>query len=160
MITGFNHTSFTVADIERTVTFWTEALGFELASLSPRAGDWQGRVTGVPGAELKVAHLYGHGHHMEFIQYLKGGGPAPALQPSMPGVAHVCIEVDDIHAAWRELLAAGATPQGEICEVATGPVQGFRAAYIRDPGGIVIELLEVAAGKTSHAKSPGAGRAS
>ena len=66
MITGFNHTSFTVSDIDKSVRFWTEMLGFKAASVSPREGDWQETVTGVPGASLMVAHLYGHGHHIEF----------------------------------------------------------------------------------------------
>ena len=50
MIIGFDHTSFTVADIHKTVDFWTKHLGFETASLSPRQGDWQETVTGVKGA--------------------------------------------------------------------------------------------------------------
>ena len=41
MITGFNHTSFTVADMDKSVRFWTEKLGFEAASVSPRQGSWQ-----------------------------------------------------------------------------------------------------------------------
>lgn len=142
-ITGFNHTSFTVTDIHRSVAFWTEQLGYELASLSPRTGDWQARVTGVPGASLLVAHLYGPGHHMEFIQYLEGGEPAPPPSPGRACASHVCLEVDDIEAVWDRLLAAGATPQGEVTAVDTGPVRGFRAGYLRDPNGIVIELLEV-----------------
>lgn len=40
MITGFNHTSFTVDDIASSVTFWTTMLGFEAASarLAPERG--------------------------------------------------------------------------------------------------------------------------
>ena len=91
MITGFNHTSFTVADLDRTVRFWTEALGFRAASVSERSGNWQGRLTGVPGARLRIAHLYGHGQHMEFIQYLGGADPAPPIEPNRPGAAHVCL---------------------------------------------------------------------
>lgn len=143
MITGFNHTSFTVADIHKAVAFWTGHLGFEAASVSPRSGDWQSHVTGVPGAQLMVAHLYGHGHHMEFIQYTGGGQPAPNLQPGMAGVAHVCLETDDIAADWSRLIAAGATPQGEPTHVANGVVKGCTAGYLRDPSGIVIELLEL-----------------
>ena len=143
MITGFNHTSFTVADIEKSVTFWTSALGFKAMSVSPRFGAWQERLTGIPGARLMVAHLHGYGHHMEFIQYLEGADEAPRLLPSMPGVAHVCFEVADIDRTWNELLAAGATAQGNIAEVSVGPAAGCKAGYIRDPGGIIIELLEV-----------------
>src|SRR5438045_3359366 len=113
MIIGFDHTSFTVTDIDRSVTFWRDALGFTVASVSPRSGDWQGHVTGVRGAELMVAHLYGYGQHIEFIQYLRPIEERSKLQPNIPGAAHVCLAVDDIDKTWNELIAAGATAQGE-----------------------------------------------
>jgi len=152
MITGFNHTSFTVADIDAAVRFWTDALGFELATLAERHGDWQGPVTGIAGARLRVAHLYGHGHHMEFIQYLSAAGPSQSLQPNMAGVAHVCLEVEDIHDTALALLEQGATPQGEMTRVDEGTAAGCWAGYIRDPNGIVIELLQLpaTAGSTGH----------
>ena len=143
MITGFNHTSFTVADIDKSVRFWTEQLGFKAASVSPRQGDWQEAVTGIADASLMVAHLYGHGHHIEFIQYLRGAIDGAAPQPALAGAAHVCLEVDDIEQTWKELLAAGATGQGRIASVTTGPVESCLAGYIRDPNGIIIELLEL-----------------
>jgi catechol 2,3-dioxygenase-like lactoylglutathione lyase family enzyme len=145
MIIGFDHTSFTVADIGKSVEFWTRHLGFAAASVSPREGDWQEKVTGVPGAELLIAHLYGHGHHMEFIQYTGGARPSPGLEPSMAGAAHVCLMVDDIKATWRDLLAAGARGQGEVSDVTMGHAKGCKAAYLRDPNGIIIELVEMPA---------------
>lgn len=143
MITGFNHTSFTVADIDKSVAFWTRHLGFKAASVSPRQGRWQEEVTGIPGASLMVAHLYGHGHHIEFIQYLAGAIPGAPPQPAQTAAAHVCLEVDDIRKTWAELMAAGATGQGRIADVSTGPVSGCFAGYLRDPNGIIIELLEM-----------------
>src|SRR5687768_2909322 len=144
VITGFNHTSFTVADIRRAVRFWTEAMGFEARSVSPRTGGWQAKVTGVSGAELLVAHLYGHGTHIEFIQYTSGAREGGRLDPNMPCAAHVCFDVTDIDDVWARLIAAGASPQGEIALVDTGPVKGLRAGYLRDPCGIIIELVETA----------------
>ncbi|HXV23199.1 MAG TPA: VOC family protein [Alphaproteobacteria bacterium] len=144
MITGFNHTSFTVADLDRTVRFWTETMGFHAASVGERSGKWQERLTGVPGARLKIAHLYGYDHHMEFIQYLEGNAPGSWIEPNMPGAAHICLEVSDIAGTVRRMIAAGATAQGEIIEVMSGPVRGGKASYIRDPNGILIELYEPA----------------
>ncbi|HYD07066.1 MAG TPA: VOC family protein, partial [Reyranella sp.] len=93
---------------------------------------------------LLVAHLYGHGSHIEFIQYL-GGGVAGALPtPSLAGAAHVALETDDIEATWKALVAAGATPEGKIALVTTGAVAGVKAGYIRDPNGILIELVQLA----------------
>ena len=143
MITGFNHTSFTVADIDKSVAFWTNMLGFEAASVSPREGDWQQAVTGIAGASLMIAHLYGHGHHVELVQYVDGAMIGEAPPPSLNSAAHVCLEVDDIRATWAELMAAGATAQGKIAYVTVGPVGGCWAGYLRDPNGIIIELLEV-----------------
>ena len=144
MITGFNHTSFTVAGMDKSVKFWTEMLGFKAASVSPRDGIWQEEVTGIPDASLMVAHLYGHGHHIEFIQYLAGAIPGAAPQPALRGAAHVCLETDDIERTWAALLKAGATTQGAIATVTTGAVGGAKAGYIRDPNGILIELLQLA----------------
>jgi catechol 2,3-dioxygenase-like lactoylglutathione lyase family enzyme len=144
MITGFNHTSFTVANIDKSVRFWTEMLGFRAASVSPREGRWQAEVTGIAGASLMVAHLDGHGQHIEFIQYLAGALPGAAPQPALRGAAHVCLETDDIEATWAALLQAGGTAQGSIAVVSSGAVGGARAGYIRDPNGILIELLQLA----------------
>jgi catechol 2,3-dioxygenase-like lactoylglutathione lyase family enzyme len=144
VITAFNHTSFTVGDMDRAVKFWTEAMGFKAASVSPRQGDWQGRVTGVPGASLLVAHLFGHGHHMEFIQYLDAApGTTATYAPNAPGAAHVCFEVSEIRGVAERLVAEGATWQGEIAEVSHGTMRGAYAAYVRDPNGIVIELVQL-----------------
>ena len=143
MITGFNHTSFTVTDMDRAVRFWTGALGFEARSVSPRSGEWQAKVTGVPGAGLLVAHLFGHGTHIELIQYTSGAGAARRIDPNMACAAHICLEVSDIEETWATLIEAGASRQGKITEVDNGPVKGLKAGYLRDPGGIIIELVEI-----------------
>ena len=92
-----------------------------------------------------VAHLYGHGQHIEFVQYLAGALPGAAPSPAAATAAHVCLEVDDIAGTWDDLIAAGATAQGEITTVTTGPVEKCKAAYLRDPNGILIELLQLPA---------------
>ena len=142
MITAFNHTSFTVKDMDSSVRFWTEQLGFTAASVSPRSGKWQEEVTGIAGASLLVAHLYGHGSHIELIQYLEGALEGVAPLPALGGAAHVCLEVDNIEQTWKELLAAGGTTQGRIATV-IGSANTCKAGYIRDPNGIIIELLEL-----------------
>ena len=143
MISGFNHISFTVVDMDLSVRFWTSVLGFEAQSVSPRSGDWQARVTGVRNAGLLVAHLYGHGTHIEFIQYLSGAGSSDRVEPNAACAAHICLEVDDIEQRWAELMTAGASVQGEVALVDNGPVRGVKAGYLRDPNGIIIELVEI-----------------
>lgn len=142
MITGFNHTSYTVTDMDQSVRFWTAALGFEARSVSARSGEWQAKVTGVAGAELVVAHLYGYGAHIELVQYTAGAGRKASVDPNMAHASHVCLEVTDIEAEWAKLMAAGASPLGAITLIENGPMRGLKAGYLRDPGGIIIELAE------------------
>ena len=155
MITGFNHTSFTVPDVETAVRFWRDVLGFESAPVAERRSAWVEAVTGVPGATIKVAHLHGYGHHMEFIEYLGRANDNPTDLPAKPGVGHVCLEVEDIHATERALLAAGATKLGAMTEIRDPEMAPCIAGYMRDPNGIIIELLEALASavKPDSAKS-------
>jgi catechol 2,3-dioxygenase-like lactoylglutathione lyase family enzyme len=143
VITGFNHTSFTVSDIDQAMRFWSDVLGFDSSGIVERRGAWVEKVTGVAGAKIKVVHLHGYGHHMEFIQYAEGTQEKPTDLPDRPGVGHVCLEVDDIHETERRLLAAGATALGTMTEIRDPEMTPCVAGYLRDPNGIIIELLEI-----------------
>ena len=56
-ITGTNHTSFTVSDLDRSVAFFCEALGFTLLNKSPRDPAAIRRITGIEGADIVVPEL-------------------------------------------------------------------------------------------------------
>ena len=94
-MTGFkvlstNHTSFTVSNLDRTIAFFRDALGFEVTSKAPRDPDAIERITGVEGSEVMIAYVRGPGHSIELIEYL-----APAdrgkveSRPCDTGFAHV-----------------------------------------------------------------------
>lgn len=142
MIRGFDHTSFTVADIDRAVAFWRDAMGFDLADLSIREGEWLGAVVGVPGARCRIAHLHGHGLHLELIEYVEARGVDISGPPNRPGTAHLAFVVDDIEAVADRMLAAGASGQGRISACTSGPAVGCRAVYLKDPSGIIVELVQ------------------
>lgn len=141
MIVGFDHTSFTVPDLEAAVRFWS-ALGFEGTGIVQRDAAWVEKVTGVPGARIRVAHLHGHGHHMEFIEYVDGGREPASALPDRPGVGHVCLKVDDIQATLDAMLAAGGRRLGEMTEIRQPGMKPCVAGYLRDPNGIIVELLQ------------------
>jgi catechol 2,3-dioxygenase-like lactoylglutathione lyase family enzyme len=145
LIQRFDHTSFTVADVERAVAFWRDVMGFAVADLSPRDGDWLGAVVGVPGARCRIAHLHGHGTHLEFIQYLAPPGADVTGPPNRPGTAHVAFLVEDIEAMAQRMLEAGASGQGHITRCTSGAAAGCLAVYLKDPNGIIVELVELPA---------------
>jgi|AP12_2_1047962.scaffolds.fasta_scaffold22139_2 catechol 2,3-dioxygenase-like lactoylglutathione lyase family enzyme len=143
-ITGYDHTSFTVKDIDRTVGFWTQTMGFELNSLSPRTQPWLGEVVGEPGATCRIAHLAGHGMNLEFIDY---DGKAPGENVFGPatraGAAHIAFHVDDIAGFSETMLTGGATMLGQISRCGSDAMTaGCLAVYMKDPEGIIVELVE------------------
>lgn len=147
-VVGTNHTSFTVSDLDRSVAFFTEALGFALLHRGPRDPATIGRVVGVPGADIEVAYVQGPGHRLELIEY-----KAPAdrgrveSRPCDTGFAHVAFDVDDIDAALAAAAAHGVKPLSEPQDLHTGPNKDGRVVYTRDPDGVTVEFIQRPAGR-------------
>lgn len=138
-----NHTSFTVSDLDRSVAFFRDVLGFKVTSKAPRAVAFAEKVTGVPGAELMVAYVQGPGHRLELIQYLAPEDRgAVRSRPCDTGFAHVAYDVDDIEAAIAAAAAHDVKPIHPPAVVDAGPNKGGRVAYLRDPDGVTIEFIQ------------------
>ena len=69
MIKGVHHTCITVSDLERSVTFYRDALGLELVMTeeSERSGDDRSKGLGVAKAKVKLAVLRAGGAQVELI---------------------------------------------------------------------------------------------
>lgn len=138
-----NHTSFTVSDLDRTVGYFTDALGFELISRAPRDSAVISRITGVAGADIEVAYVQGPGHRLELIQYRapEDRGRVRSL-PCDTGFAHVAFDVDDIDAAIAASAPHGVLPIGDPVPIDQGPNKGGRVVYMRDPDDVTVEFIE------------------
>jgi catechol 2,3-dioxygenase-like lactoylglutathione lyase family enzyme len=138
----FDHTGFITPSLEGSVRFWSEVMGFEPKPSVERKGDWVAPFTGVEGAELKIAHLFGRGTHLEFIEFGSAAGACGEPRANDCGTGHVCFKVQDIDATVERILAGGGKLAGRITEITEGPAAGVRGLYLRDPYGVLIELLE------------------
>jgi catechol 2,3-dioxygenase-like lactoylglutathione lyase family enzyme len=143
-ITGTNHTSFTVSDLERTLGLFRDGLGFEVTSKAPRDPRLTERITGVPGASLMIAFVRAPGHAIELIEY-----EAPAekgrvnARPCDAGFAHIAFNVDDVDGVLAAVAPYGVKPISPPVTIDQGPNKGRRVVYTRDPDGITIEFIEV-----------------
>ncbi len=146
-VLGFNHTSFTVSDLDRIIRFFVEACGFELVSRAPRDPSLLERMTAIEGADVEIAFVAGPGHRLELIQY-KGPAGRAVIQSRLcdAGSAHIGLDVDDIEAAVGIAREHGFDLVGEIINIDNGPNAGRRVAYTRDGDGITVEFLQTAGG--------------
>jgi len=145
---SFGHTGFITPDIERSVAFWSEVLGFRPEPIGERSAPWLERFIGVPGAHMRLAHLFGHGAHIEFIEFVSPPGEPIRPDANQPGAAHICLRATRLVELRQEILDAGGALQGEISEITEGIAKGLRGLFMRDPHGILIELVEVAEEKS------------
>lgn len=149
-VTGTNHTSFTVSNLDRSIAFFRDCLGFEVTSKAPRKAPLTERVTGIPGAKITVAYVRGPGHSLELIEF---HGPASKgkieARACDTGAFHIAYNVDDLDGALAAVKAYGVLPVAEPITVDGGPNKGARIVFVRDPDGVMLELIQASAAAPS-----------
>ena len=138
-----DHTGITVANLERSLAFWWDVLGFELSHRAHQTGELASEITGVPGAEISLAVLRAPGHKIELLEYLAPPDRKRSdLRPCDVGSMHVALAVDDLDAVLSAIAASGWEAAGEVQTLKTGPNAGKRVVYVRDPDGTIIEFMQ------------------
>ena len=147
MITGIHHFSIGCSNADRSVAFYRDLFGMELISdREVESGGFVERVTGVPGAHVRLVHMQGHGLNFELIEYLAPRGEQRAREPNHVGSAHLCFIADDLDEVYDDLVAKGVTFRSRSGpeRVTGGPNDGGKGVYLDDPDGNAVEILQLA----------------
>jgi methylmalonyl-CoA/ethylmalonyl-CoA epimerase len=126
-----DHIAIAVIDLEQAITFYTTVIGFNLV----RRLEIKGKRTGMISAELEL----------NGIKFVLCQGTEPESQVSRliehhgPCVAHIALEVDDIHETFVELKRRGLLFDTSVIGTGTALEQAFST---RDKNsGISIEFI-------------------
>lgn len=141
MIQGIHHTALSTGDLERSLRFYRDVLGFEVVMDHrwPRGTPNMDRTMDLPDTAARCVLLRAANAMIEIFEY-ESPSPEPG-DPNRPlcdhGITHLCLEVDDIDAEYARLVEAG-------MRFHAPPVQndGAKMTYGRDPDGNAIELIE------------------
>ncbi len=139
-----HHVGVTVADLERSVDFWQRLLGTPPRNRRVLEGPGVATMVGYPGVRIDSCwfDLPG-GVALELLQYLDRHDAPLDPGTAHPGNVHLCLAVGDMDLAHDHAVACGARAvTGVPIEVAAGPRAGTRLAYLRDPDGVTIELVQ------------------
>lgn len=141
-----------VADLERSVGFYTTVLGFEKIAEREEAGAAVERVQGTFGVRRLVSTLRLGDEQIELVQYLAPEGrPIPADSRSNDGwFQHIAIVVRDLDAVYAHLRKhhvrhASSGPQ--VLPLSNPNAGGIGAFYFKDPDGHVLEVIHFPQGK-------------
>ncbi|MDQ3305193.1 MAG: VOC family protein [Actinomycetota bacterium] len=134
----------TVVDLDRSIAFWQRLLGAQPRNRRVLDGPQVGTMVGYPGIRIDSCWLdLPGGVALELLEYLDHDEAAYDPATGHPGNVHLCLRVDDMDQAHRHALACGARAvTGVPIEVGAGPRAGTRLAYLRDPDGVTIELVQ------------------
>jgi catechol 2,3-dioxygenase-like lactoylglutathione lyase family enzyme len=141
---GIVHVGVTVSDLERSVRFYTEGLGLEVAVRQTSAAGYLALV-GHPGVEIATAFVEapGDGVRIELQEYRRVGDHGTREPGTAPvGSSHICLRVDDVAAALGRAEAAGGRRVTDPVGIDSGINDGGAAVYLRDPDGYTIELFQ------------------
>lgn len=143
-MTSLHHTSLTVRDLDRSLTFYRDLLGMDVLVTQEKEGGYLASIVGYEDAHVRMAHLAfpGGDHRLELFQYLR---PEPHGRPGEPrdvGITHVCLVVEDLAPLYGRLRDAGVQFYSDPIQVDTGVNAGGTAVYLHDPDGITLELFQ------------------
>jgi catechol 2,3-dioxygenase-like lactoylglutathione lyase family enzyme len=137
------HTGITVSDLDRSIRFYRDVLGFEVSPPVQVSGAMFEKITGVAGCIIDIAFARGAGHIVELLCYrVPADRRTSTLRACDAGFWHLCFKVRDIEQVARNARAFGYEPLGDIQTATDPPVTGLRVVYVRDPDGVVLELIQ------------------
>ena len=131
-IKKINHIAVVVDDMEKTLSFWRDALGIDLHELRD-----------VPAEKSRVAFLPLEGSEVELVVPTSNdSGIAKYLSKRGPGMHHICLEVDDIVGMLAQLREKGVRLINEEPRTAA---DGKMYAFIHpeSTSGVLVELYEL-----------------
>ena len=142
------HFAFTVSDIAKSITWYTEVLGLELVAQQRSDNAYIKQLVGMPDAVLEVAQFRIKGvspglstHMLELIQYVTPVGGSPSFPTNATGTAHLGFLTDDINRDYQRLVGLGVDFTNPPVAITEGVNAGGAACYFRDPDRITLELL-------------------
>ena len=147
---AIDHINIVVSDLERSVRFYTELLGFIESKRAHLEGQWIESIVGLKGVVADVAFILAPAGEprIELLCYKMPTGeavPANSLANTV-GLRHIAFRVDDIHAAAERLKNAGVKLLGNpvvVPETVVTHDAGHKMlCYFHDPDGVLLEITE------------------
>lgn len=145
-VTRIDHVGITVSDLDRALGFYRDLLGLRVVADSTVSEPEVADLLGLDSVQLRIADLdSGDGRVVELMQYLRPTGTRIDYESADPATAHIAFTVDDLAAVHEGLVRAGATIVSRRPITISEPGGSFDGAiclYVRDPDGVIVELVQ------------------
>lgn len=130
MLEGFEHVGMAVSDVDRSMAFYCDLLGMRLIVRKPMGAGGEQVFLDAGNAQFEL-----------FCPAPAVSTPARTIADTEAGVRHLTFAVTDVDAMFERLTAAG-VPARQPPRDAFNKDIVKRVAFVKDPDGILIELVE------------------
>lgn len=141
MIHHIEHVGLSVANLERSIEFYTHNFNLKLERILEPSKDLPvGKIVGLPGCSVRIAHLSSSQAMLELFQYLTPEGRPIAKDTTQAdrGFIHIGFKTTDLFGEYRRLLEKGVAFFGEPVEIRPE----VWVVYLYGPDGEVCELRQ------------------
>ena len=147
MIVGLTHSGFSVSNLDSALDFFKEKLEIEEIRSQLSDQEYLSRVTGFPGARLKIGFVRKEGDvfPLEVIEYLTPQGVPSRAGLGIVGTQHRCYEVGNLDALYARLKSQSISFLSEPRDLGESFWPGARGVFFYGPDQTIFEFLE-----TSH----------
>jgi glyoxylase I family protein len=142
---GLDHAGLTVANLDRSLAFWRDALGMHETGGGTVRWPHLDRLTGIEETEIEwVGLALEDGTQLELQEYNHPRGtPLEPGAEADPGRGHLGLRVSDLDDLVSKLRETGAPLRStDPVAIECGAYAGWRAIYALDPDGNSVELME------------------
>ncbi len=144
MLDAYNHVGLAVSDLDTSIRFYRDILGFELKEkFETGPGRERGRPEDTTLHHRQVAMLRFNELWIELVHTIPPVGRVENLYKNNIGAAHLAFYCADIEKTYRELVAQGV----KFYAPPSTSTVGRRLALFTDPDGFAIELNEAIEGR-------------
>ncbi len=144
MTTTFSHLGICVSDLERSLRFYCEGLGF-VAAESHAVGDEFGRLMELDGVVLRSQFVRRDAVAIELLHFTTPDQIGEPVRRPMNqlGLTHLSIRVDDVDAVAATVERLGGTVVAETRTTFDMAGTTLDFVYCTDPDGVRIELMKI-----------------
>jgi catechol 2,3-dioxygenase-like lactoylglutathione lyase family enzyme len=151
-VTAVSHVSIVVKNMDRSVEFYSSALGFRKVSDATFWGTEFDNLNGLFGLNMRVVKMQLGNETVELVDYLTAGGRAipEDSKANDRWFQHIAIVVSDMEKAFAQLKRFGVEYVSTLPQTIPASniaAAGIKAFYFRDPDGHTLELIYFPKGK-------------
>lgn len=137
-----SHVGICVSDLERSIRFYRDLLGFKRVSELEISGEPTTTLLQLDDVDLHAVYLERDGTRIELLHYRRPGATGDGSPRAMNqlGLTHLSFRVDQLSALLQTLKTAGVC----VLERSKIDIPAFDAAavFVTDPDGTLIELVQ------------------